>query len=290
LNNYGTLLKKIRLEKGLSQKDVYSGIMTRQTYYLIETNVSMPSFDKFLLILEKLFLSVKEFLYLLDPEAFPEESHLYYQMSQAVFKKDEQCLKFLVQSAEQFYKTTNNKKYFHLYLIAQAMLLINFKTEGIKTNHSLKRLMRPIKNYLIGVDTWYLYELKLLNNALYCFNLAEAISLSNLVTQKVGALSQTEAFQDAKLRIYLNLSSLCLSYKDYTHTMHFSKLAKQNALMDYRLFETLIADLNYAIAHSAVTSKQQTAKIKKYLEILDYLDYDKIVEEYQNILKTNGIN
>ncbi|MTD38400.1 helix-turn-helix domain-containing protein [Erwinia sp. CPCC 100877] len=290
MNNYGTLLKKIRLEKGLSQKDVYSGIMTRQTYYLIETNVSMPSFDKFLLILEKLFLSVKEFLYLLDPEVFPEENHLYYQMSQAVFKKDEQCLNFLVQSSEQLYKATKNKKYFHLYLIAQAMHLINFKKEDTKTNRSLTHLMRPIKNYLIGVDTWYLYELKLLNNALYCFNLSEAISLSKLVTQKVGPLSQTEVFKDAKLRIYLNLSSLCLSYKDYSHTMHFSKLAKQNALMDYRLFESLIADLNHAIAHSAVTSKQRTAKIKKYLEILDYLDYGKVVEDYHDILENNGIN
>ncbi|MCA5014014.1 MULTISPECIES: helix-turn-helix domain-containing protein [unclassified Enterococcus] len=290
MNNYGSLIKKIRIEKGLSQKNVYSGIMTRQTYYLIESNVSMPSFDKFLLILEKLFLSVEEFLNLLDPEYFPAENQLYYELSHAVFKKDKAYLETLKQLADQRYQTTKNEKYYHLFLITQAMLQINFTNEETPQNPSLQQLMSPIKNYLIGVDKWYLYELKLLNNSLYCFSPSEAIALGTLVTDKIDPLNQIETLQDTKLRIYLNLSSLCLNYKDYQHAMDFSKLAIANAQSDYRLFEMLIARLNHAIAHSADTSKQLTPEITKYLDILETLDYCKIVEDYQSILQSNQIN
>ncbi|WP_207695705.1 hypothetical protein DOK67_0001597 [Enterococcus sp. DIV0212c] len=290
MKNYGTLLKKIRQEKGLSQKDIYSGIMTRQTYYLIETNVSMPSFDKFLMILEKLFLSTEEFLSLLNPEIFPAENQLYYKLSQAVFKKDKNHLDLLVQTSKHFYQTTKNEKYLHLNLITRAMLHLSFIKQDSDNNESLDQLMMPIKNYLIGVDKWYLYELKLLNNSLYCFSLAEAISLTTLVTQKGETFPFLEEYQDTKIRIYLNLSYLCLHAQDYTHTKLFSNLAKQNAQTEYRLFETIASNLNYEIAQSASTSKQLNSKIKKYLEILETLDYQNVVDVYQEILDSNNIS
>lgn len=289
MNNYGTLLKKIRIEKGISQKDVYSGIMTRQTYYLIESNASMPSFDKFLLILERLFLSVEEFLALLDPSCFPTENQLYYKLSDAVFKKNRDCLERLIQLVEQRYSSTKNEKYYHLLLITKAMRQINFEDVPLEQETPLKQLMQPIKNYLIGVDKWYLYELKLLNNSLYCFDSAEAIALGTLVTKKIEPLTRIEELQDAKLRIYLNLSSLCLNNKDYTHTLEFAALAIDSAHSNYRLFEMLIARLNGAIAKSANTTKQLTPDISKYLDILLALDFGEIAEDYQKILISNNI-
>jgi Rgg/GadR/MutR family transcriptional activator len=289
LNNYGTLLKKIRIEKGLSQKNVYSGIMTRQTYYLIESNVSMPSFDKFLLILEKLFLSAEEFLNLLDPEYFPAENQLYYELSHAVFKKDRKQLELLLQLTNHRYETTKNEKYYHLSLITRAMLHITFEEHVLNESAPLDQLMLPIKQYLLGVEKWYLYELKLLNNSLYCFTPSEAIALGTLVTQKIDPLNQKEELQDAKLRIYLNLSSLCLNNKDYTHVMRFSQQAIDHAKSDYRIFEQLIAQLNFAIAQSAITAKEKGSNILKYLDILETLGYCKIVEDYQKILRANNI-
>lgn len=289
MKDYGTLLKKIRQEKGLSQKDIYEDIMTRQTYYLIETNASMPSFDKFLMILEKLFISVEEFLFLLDPESFPAENHLYHQLSQAVFKKDKDRLISLAEKSKQLYVTTNNKKYDHLNLITQAMLYLN--SEQIESNDTgpLKKLMLPIKQYLIGIDKWYLYELKLLNNSLYCFDLSEAIALGSLVGKKIDTLGSIEQYQDIKLRIYLNLSCLCLNCQDYENTVLFSTLAKENAQTDYRLFETIIASLNFEIAQAVIQKQPVNSNITKYLAILKTLDQQVTVKEYKQILKTNGI-
>ncbi|WP_206913071.1 hypothetical protein IGL98_000752 [Enterococcus sp. DIV0840] len=289
MKDYGTLLKKIRQEKGLSQKDIYEGIMTRQTYYLIETNANMPSFDKFLIILEKLFISVDEFLFLLDPESFPTENHLYHQLSQAVFKKDTESLSLLTERSKQLYTTTNNKKYAHLNLISQAMFYLNSEQITFNTIGPLKSLMLPIKQYLIGIDKWYLYELKLLNNSLYCFELSEAIALGTLVGEKIDTLGTLEQHQDIKLRIYLNLSCLCLDCQDYENTILFSKLAKENAQTNYRLFEAIIASLNYEIAQARIKKQPANSNITDYLTILETLDYQATVKEYKQNLKKNNI-
>ncbi|EOL49312.1 helix-turn-helix domain-containing protein [Enterococcus caccae] len=289
MENYGTLIKKIRQEKGLSQKDIYEGIMTRQTYYLIETNTSMPSFDKFLMILEKLFISVNEFLYILDPEVFPTENYLYHQLSQAVFKKDETRLSLLLDKSQQLYTSTNNKKYLHLNLITQAMTYLNDKQMEPDSLYRLKELMLPIKEYLIGIDKWYLYELKLLNNSLYSFELSEAIALGTLVGKKIDVLGNMEQYQDIKLRIYLNLSSLCLNRQDYDNVLFFSTLAKENAQTDYRLFEKVIAHLNYEIAQTTKHKQAKNSNITNYLTILETLGYQKTVLEYKNILKSCAI-
>ncbi|MBO0467144.1 helix-turn-helix domain-containing protein [Enterococcus plantarum] len=290
MKDYGTLLKKIRQEKGLSQKDIYEGIMTRQTYYLIEANSNMPSFDKFLIILEKLFISVDEFLCLLDPEAFPTENHLYYQLSQAVFKQDMKRISLLVEDSQQLYTSTNNKKYLHLNLVAQAMTYLNSEPTNPDTLACLNELMLPIKQYLIGIDKWYLYELRLLNNSLYCFELSEAIALGTLVGKKMDVLKDLEQYQEIKLRLYLNLSCLCLNHQDYDNTLLFSALAKENAQSDYRLFETIIASLNSEIAQTAKQQQTENPKITHYLSILETLDQSATAHGYKQILKTNGIS
>lgn len=290
MENYGTLIKKIRIEKSLSQKDIYEGIMTRQTYYLIESNISMPSFDKFLLILEKLFLSIDEFLSLLNPVIFPNEKLLYQELAEFTFKKDKHGLCSFIKRANRFYKKTENKKYLHLQLIAEAMFYINFEEQCFTKTRTLDRLMLPIKKYLIGIETWHLYELKLLNNALYCFTLDEAISLVTLIGSKIEALNSTAEYQDVKLRIYLNLSFLCLKRQNYPATLHFSKLAKECALINYRLFERIVAELNYEIANSSMKKHTYlTSRAHQLIQLLQSLDFTATVSEYQEILKDNHL-
>lgn len=284
MNNYGALLKRIRQEKGLSQKDVYSGIMTRQAYYLIENTISFPAFDKFLLILEKLFLSVNEFLDILDSDLFPNENQLYFQLSQAVLKKDQATLQLLVHTSTHCYQETQNKKCQHFQLIALTMLKLNFPmAEQVKVE-TCQQLMEPIKNYLIDVDNWYLYELKLLNNSLYCFDLSEACSLVLLVVKKIDTYPQHESYQTIKLKIYLNISFLCLKAREFNQCMFFAKIAKEHAQIRCFLFEAIIATLNFEIAFSAASQSTASKEIEKNLTILEAMDFTETVKEYRQLL------
>lgn len=64
MKNYGITIKEIRKKQGLTQKEVYSGTVSRSFYVLFEKGESDISVSKFKKILDNLALSFEEFLYI----------------------------------------------------------------------------------------------------------------------------------------------------------------------------------------------------------------------------------
>jgi transcriptional regulator with XRE-family HTH domain len=184
MNNYGTIIRSIREEKGLSQKYIYEGIVSRQAYYLIESNLSIPSLDNFLKILERLNISFNDFLYLLNSEHFPSDKELYDKLILLKAKNDSQSFKTFIQQMENSFLDTSNEKYRHFSCIAKATFLYLFPSDSDKNNHELEHFIEPIKNYLLEIETWYLYELRLLHLSLFGFSLKNLEVLENLLTAR----------------------------------------------------------------------------------------------------------
>lgn len=66
--SYGPLVRKIRLSKGISQKEVYSGITSRSFYSKFESGEHSVEAFKFKLFLENINISFSEFFLLHDKE------------------------------------------------------------------------------------------------------------------------------------------------------------------------------------------------------------------------------
>lgn len=282
--NYGTVLKKIRTDKNFTQKDIYKNIMTRQSYYLLESNKVIPAFNTFLQILEKLLITTEEFLALADLENFPSITHLYSELNESVSKKDTNSLHRLDEKSHYFYLKTKNTKYFHLNLITKAMIQLQLDDRNFTLNTEMDQLMSPIKDFLFGIDSWHFYELNLLNNSLYCFSIDEAISLALLVVDKSENLDSLVTSQKIKLTIYINLSFLCLKHNRYEDTKIFSSYAKENSQINHYLLEKIIANLNYQISKSVLTTQNKDHEINKYLNLLETLDYHNIVQDYRVLI------
>ncbi|MFT8950240.1 MAG: helix-turn-helix transcriptional regulator, partial [Liquorilactobacillus hordei] len=61
MNNIGPLIKKIRTDKNLTQKNVSSGIMSRSHLSELENGKYFPSYEKMLGLLQNLDISLMEF-------------------------------------------------------------------------------------------------------------------------------------------------------------------------------------------------------------------------------------
>ncbi|MFD1899447.1 helix-turn-helix domain-containing protein [Enterococcus termitis] len=182
--NYGTIIRTIREEKGLSQKCIYEGIVSRQAYYLIESNLSIPSLDNFLKILERLAISFNDFLYLLDSEQFPSDKELYDKLILLKTKQDSQSFQTFIRQMERSFLDTSNEKYRHFSCIAKATFLHLFPSEYDRNKNELEHLIEPIKNYLLEIETWYLYELRLFHLSIFGFSLKNLELLGNLLTAR----------------------------------------------------------------------------------------------------------
>lgn len=285
MKNYGTLLKKIRLAKGLSQKTIYEGIMSRQAYYLIESNETIPAFDNFLLLLERLFLTTEEFLTLLDSDLFPDQDLLFHEISQAAFYSDKKHFFVIFEKLDYLYQKTKNEKYFFVLILAKALFHMYFETNDISIyDEKLMTLTKPIRKYLLGIETWHYYELKLLSNAIYCFPPEKAITLGQLIQKKVENKSEQKKYKEMALTIYLNLSLLCLRHRHFQHALDFATNAKMQANSPFYMFEKISAILNYEIADTALKQTALSTLAKKQLHLLGELDYPEIVQEYQRLL------
>ena len=63
---YGQLVRKIRLDKGFSQKEIYSGIVTKSYCIEFEKGNHDLSFRLLAQVLERLLVDVEEFIFLYD--------------------------------------------------------------------------------------------------------------------------------------------------------------------------------------------------------------------------------
>lgn len=61
---YGQTIRKIRKDKGLTQKDVCQGVVTLSYYSRIERNISTPTIDIFMEIIKNLNVRLEEFMYI----------------------------------------------------------------------------------------------------------------------------------------------------------------------------------------------------------------------------------
>lgn len=123
-NYYGETLKAIRLSKGLTQKEVYSGIVSRSFYVKFEKGESDISVTKFSKMLENLFLTFEEFMYIHNDHK--NNQNLLY--NRIIFFWKEKMYEELYEFYKSYYKSKFYNEHF-LSLLAYCLLYYIKKEE-----------------------------------------------------------------------------------------------------------------------------------------------------------------
>lgn len=137
---------------------LYSSLLSRQAALKFESGASDTTVSKFLIILDRLNLSLEEFqsLYLSS-----DNKNYTTQYINLFYKKDIEALKSLSQEAEIEYKNTNLEKFNHY--SALTLLMIDYLSNKEETNHLA---LKVIVDYLFTCDEWGYYEITLFTNSL----------------------------------------------------------------------------------------------------------------------------
>lgn len=158
--NIGQTIKTIRLNKNIKVNNLYSSLLSRQAALKFESGASDTTVSKFLIILDRLNLSLEEFqsLYLSS-----DNKNFYYttQYINLFYKKDIEALKSLSKEAEIEYKKTNLEKFNHY--SALTLLMIDYLSNKEETNHLA---LKVIVDYLFTCEEWGYYEITLFTNSL----------------------------------------------------------------------------------------------------------------------------
>lgn len=244
MNNYGKVLRDIRISKGLSQKEIYSGIISKSYASAFEKgnhDIALILFEK---ILIRVNVSLDEFFFIYREFSLTDVESFWFNYEKSGNANN---LKSLYLLYDELVKSNGPLENVQTALIHTRIHLIEnlIKNQTFDISVVSEKDILTLKNYLFSVQTWTLEEIKIFANTIYFFeeslqrNFLE-YSLTLIDTYKeydkgrhilCGLLvNATEIFiekndLDYASKLILTLDKLCVSYTGAFHRI-FSKYLK----------------------------------------------------------------
>lgn len=262
---YGPTIQKIRLSKGFTQKEVYSGVVSRSFYVKFEKGETDISVSKFKRILEALSLTFNEFFYIHDDF----QNNLDLLTNRIHFFWKEGLYKDLL-SVYETYKDSRLEREKQLSLSAY-VYLYSVKNEEWQLP---KQPIMSYYNYFIDKNFLTIQELN------ECFFLFKAIDSKHILNLLDICLPSLKRYKKFDYTLYTNLFSQFALVKTQALILEGLKLAALEFLDEFE-YEvdtsgTLDSIVNYKTAEIIVglqfDSQKWHKEILKLKSVMEYLD------------------
>lgn len=153
----GRYIKKLRLNKGLTQEQLSNGILTSNHLSKVEREESELSVETFFKLLDRLNVTFSEYesLYELDNDSQWNTNRAF---AVANTKEDRYLFEQIYEKEKRFYKKDGNIRHYHNQLLAKVFIA---QLSGTTIN---PKDLRKISAYLFEVEEWGIYEISLFGN------------------------------------------------------------------------------------------------------------------------------
>ncbi|MBC2174573.1 helix-turn-helix domain-containing protein [Listeria booriae] len=281
--NFGETIKKIRTDKNMTQTQLSEGILARNHLSQVENNNYFPSYDRVFMLLDRLNVTFEEFLFVQNDLQPHDKQQFRVEISDSANLHNLEQLEHLSKEADQLYESTSNIIYYHYSLLCKAVF--EYGTDNL-ISEAMVQYVAPIKKYLLDMDNWYLYELKLFSSILFALEVEEAVFFSRKAFKRLHAFRCFMEYQHTEQHLYLNLSTLCLEHGDFKAAKDFAKTAIDTATTHRLIYEKVCSELNHAIACIRLgEGSEHYETIRKNMVVLDYLGFDTLHKHFMLFLK-----
>lgn len=179
MNTFGTTFQLIRINKNVSLRDVSEGIASKSFIAKFEKGTTNISFDKLMHLLERLNVTIEEFLFL-DSHHDDTFSLLLDDIDKAYSLADIDWLTRLAEEQMRFFHDTK------IVAFKCNSIMIRSLIADLEDCELDKELSDYIVDYLFGVIEWTLYELVLFANS------AHRIGANTLTELTIELLNKTD--------------------------------------------------------------------------------------------------
>ena len=263
LSKYGTTIKKIRLEKKMYQKEIYSDIISRTFYYEFEKGNYDISSNKLIEILKNLNLTVDEFLVIHNNYNYDPYSDLFMKLMSSFHNDFEELKKIYI---EYYPSNDMNKKV--IAAISYGIYYINKKKLSPQDDTIIF-----LTNHFLSMNHWTISDITLFQYAMPIF-LNQLSDLENLINQIFKDIFlyfksnyQKEKIESIISEIYFNYIQLLLVNKKFEKAKQFKFFIQKNFY--------------------AISGVEPLLNIKCCNLIIDFFDpmlFSKSTKEYNNII------
>lgn len=223
----GSTIRKIRTDKNYSQRYVTEGIMTQSAYSKFELNTTDISFFSLAKILEKLEVSMDEFLYIHNGFC-PSAKNRIITAFTSISYNDEEQLNELVCWADAYLDSEDDLLVRDIQALFKGLLLFVHTSN----EESLKASVTSVWKRLSGKNQLYLTDLYLLNAIFYLFPLETMLEVRKLAESSLARYSQFPKAPRLHLNFSVNISLLLMKENRFAEALEEAEaaipLAKQH--------------------------------------------------------------
>ncbi|WNS42930.1 helix-turn-helix domain-containing protein [Paenibacillus sp. MMS20-IR301] len=278
----GPVIKRVRTSKGIRQSVLADGIMSRSNLSRFEGGKYYPGYDKLILLLDKLEMSLEELLFLHYEYAQPVKRSLHLSLVEAANRYEFGKVRTVSHECRSMYEETGTEAYHHLYLLGQGFLLRYQREDEIG---QLSRIAGAIKPYLLGVDRWFLYEFKLLNNFLFTLSSGDAVFFGNRAAAEFEKYQDFAESRTVKQHLMKNIATVCLKEHNYGQSLYFLSKALPLADKTNLLYDKIETLVYYEVTLLCLKQKDSPAELLNYLNILRQLEFTDSYEALKQVCR-----
>ena len=212
--HFGETLRKIRKNRCLTQKDLCQGIMKQGTYSRIENGQLEISAELLPLIVERLNMSLNEFLYIHQNYTSTPRQQLIQEYLNIVLTVPSELARNK-RKVEQYLAKHQDPDMELLLYSYNAMIALS---ENDYTN--MRHFSEKVWAKLQKLDQWYINDLELLNAIIIYFPLDTAKEITKTAIARINAYNSYEKdLTYLKIYFQVNLTALFLEENKFTNCL-----------------------------------------------------------------------
>lgn len=205
----GSIYKKIRKSKGLSQNEVCGTSISRTTLSKFENNKLSPSYDTMVYLLLQIDMSEEEFQFVCNDFSYDLRDEIITLFFRQTSNLETAQLSMLLEKGNRYLKTADDIFIRNLMKIIQSLtLLTNDQIEQIDCLPKI--IISDVWSKLSKMDEWYYSELRLINSFMYYFPIETVLSFLPKLLETVEKYEKFTPMITIRLSILLNVGLLLI--------------------------------------------------------------------------------
>ena len=216
----GSLIKSIRINKGISQSEACSNAVSQSNYSKFELEKIDISSSALIQIINNLDISLDEFFFLYDKENKNLINSLINRFFKIHINNPIELIKFREEALDLLSLSNSKSENNTLNRIVQ----LSYALEDIAKNENYelaKKFAIPIWEYLQKNDRWFLREIILLNTILYIFPIKTAHEIVKRSLRFLDDYENHNSHLLIKLNLHINFALLNIKENDYKTAIEY---------------------------------------------------------------------
>ncbi|EHM3340635.1 helix-turn-helix transcriptional regulator [Listeria monocytogenes] len=276
MKTIGQTLKYIRTSKNLTQKDVYTNLISRASYQNFESDKQTPNIAVLYNLLHVLGMTIEEFFYIKNDKKLDTRGELKYLYDQINTSLEKDKISTLIAKNYAYLKNNNDYEIYDLTKCLEAVTKLQESEDFVQA----KEIVNYIWDSKMKQDELYLTDIKILASIFYIFPEETAINIAKRVNDELKKYQKFEDTTRLQISILLNTSSFLLIHNKPKQAEKFIENVLQVAKQNKYYLQWAVAIGKKGIIHFLNGEKDYNVFIQKCYKLLILMEEPMQLADY----------